>query len=69
MHVAGIAVLPALEEVEASNPKNPGEALSNLLSDIQTIKEKLSSQNRGRRLKAEWWQVHFGHYRDALFAS
>jgi len=69
MHFAGDAGFPALPELEASDPKHPGEALSKLLSDIQAIKEKLHSQNGGRRLKAEWWQVKFGHTFDTNFAS
>ncbi len=35
----------------------PGEALSNLLSDIEAIKAKLGDPIHGRKLKAEWWQV------------
>lgn len=46
----------------------PGEALSNLLGEIEAIRAKvLGEPGTGRKLKAEWWQVtRFPHYKSPL---
>lgn len=36
---------------------NPGQALSELLTEVEDIKAEAASQGIGRKLKAEWWQV------------